>query len=190
MFYFLGKYIIDLGEYSIYESNFISELTKFVPLFSESYVEYFNTWLKNKVSEILFPDHSVDIENMLSGDETYWGLLDSEERNKRARSTGMDDHTGIDESALLRDYYTQIVELTIANNIKIIGVQYPVEPEYLRQSPEKSRKMMDAYFRNLAWDQFFDFSNLFSQPDYFSNEDHMNSKGAKKFLSELDKRRL
>jgi hypothetical protein len=78
----------------------------------------------------------------------------------------------------------EIIQICILNEIELIGIKFPLTKSFINEIEGKSYKADSAFYDNSL--KVFDFKNLFMEYDnLFSDEDHLNDIGAKKFVNIL-----
>ena len=120
--------------------------------------------------------------NDLVHEDFSWITLNAKERQIKALNRFENVYIAKDSDILVK-YYEDLITYCNSNNIKIIGVFFPLTNELLDLFYEN--KILNQKFKiikNLKFDSFYDYSNIFrDNQNYFLNADHLNLDGAIKF---------
>ncbi|PWH82393.1 hypothetical protein DIS18_09065 [Algibacter marinivivus] len=170
---FLNKYLFQIdNELNIYNKSKLNLLTERVPLLNDSYLKF----VLNKIYSNFKPE-STDLKKS-------WVDYTSLERIEIATKTGKIDHSSIMSNEKYLKTYKQIVEICKSKKIKVIGIRFPVNSNYLNQCKKNDLIKVDSFIKELKLYKHLDYSNRMKDPKYFHDEDHLNKKGVKK-LSEI-----
>lgn len=108
--------------------------------------------------------------------EIKWAMIPEKEKNARCH-TRFDSHFPDNYfSVKLCNALKSIIQLARDNNIKVVGVKFPVAPNYLEllnHLPFHSLTVFNTY--NV---KVLDFQSIMDNDNYFSNQDHVNRIGA------------
>ena len=80
-----------------------------------------------------------------------------------------------------------MLKLAQENNIKVIGIRYTVDANYLAQISEDDKARVDDLSNSMDFTQILDYTNLTTDPKHFADPDHMNTLGRKLLLEHLRK---
>jgi hypothetical protein len=172
---FLNKYLLKLQDYkNVYSKSKLDLIIETVPLFNDSYIKYF----LNKI--YLYIKMGSD-ENMRSN---AWSEIPSEVRFEIATSAGKIDHNSIMDNKKDLEIFKIIIDIYKSNDIKIIGIRFPVDKNYLSQCNQKDLVKVNNFINSLNLNYNIDYSQEIQNPIYFNDADHLNSNGIEK-LSKL-----
>lgn len=83
------------------------------------------------------------------------------------------------------DLYKRIIEMSENENVSVILLKYPLHPKHLERynanEIEEYYNTLDNEFREYENVIIFDYQEFLMQDKYFSDDDHLNNIGAKKF---------
>ena len=189
-------FCIFFPEYSIHELNSISKLSNFekmkilVGYFFPTIIEKNRKLLQRYfINHLVFGEQFSDLKsfyfndyNDLVHEDFSWITLNAKERQIKALNRFENVYIAKDSDILVK-YYEDLITYCNSNNIKIIGVFFPLTNELLDLFYEN--KILNQKFKiikNLKFDSFYDYSNIFrDNQNYFLNADHLNLDGAIKF---------
>lgn len=163
---FLNKYLIKIDDtLNVYNKSKLNLITEEVPLFNDSYISYVLNELYNSFKA--------------GEDETKrnWSKLTDTERTEIATNTGLSDHNSVMTNDSFTEVYKEIINLCRANDIKVIGVRFPVNENYINQCKPEELKKVDSLIESLHLDLNLDYSTRIKNPNYFDDEDHLNKQG-------------
>lgn len=89
-------------------------------------------------------------------------------------------------------YLQSIIDYTTQQKIRLIFIGFPLHPGFLSQIPPKVFDDFQAHLKALqkiGSFEYWDYSRLFRQEDYFYDTDHLNQQGAEAF-SQIIRQRL
>ena len=177
---FLNKYLINLDEYSknIYKKTTLNLITEKAPFLNDNYILYFLNSIHSKINN-LFKNKSSDNKNTKK-----WSELTENQRKEQAIATGKFDHVAIMLNTDDLKLYKDLINKLQSKNIKVIGIRFPVNSNYLEQCNKEDLRKVNTFINTLKLDYNLDYSLSIKDPSYYINEDHLNKKGMKK-LSEL-----
>ncbi|QHI70183.1 hypothetical protein [Tichowtungia aerotolerans] len=113
-----------------------------------------------------------------------WSTVSVEDRVGRVEQRLELQFSSPYDSVLVQRFF-DIVTLCKDLNIRILGVRYPVTPEYDQALNKMDLQRIEQVFLDNEVD-YLDFSASFSDPLLFQNEDHISEKGSLKLCRELD----
>ena len=151
-----------------------------VPLFNDDFVQY----LKKKVSVSLKREPATQVRD----DSAAWQSLTDEEREREARATGEGDHAGIGTHREPFEWFERITALARENGIHVVAIQYPSHSAYISAIPPAADALVNSELGRLGISTVIDLRNVFSDPSYFADEDHVSRKGAIALLQILSER--
>lgn len=114
-----------------------------------------------------------------------WSRLSAAERRQRAEKRIRTLYS-TEQSFTLQKALRMVVKIGREHGIRILGIKYPLTPEY--------RGLAEAGFKGQRVDEILraegievkDFSALYdTNPEFFKDEDHLNSRGASVFAQQL-----
>jgi len=117
-----------------------------------------------------------------------WSRLSAAERRQAA-----DERVRVvystEQSAVLQEALLKIVEIGRRQGIRILGIKYPVTPEYRELAGARFDGQPVAEILRTEGVEVMDFLTLYdAHPEFFKDADHLNSRGAQVFgqlLSDL-----
>jgi hypothetical protein len=172
---FLNKYLLKLKDYkNVYSKSKLDLIIETVPLFNDSYIKYF----LNKI--YLY----IKMESDENKHSNTWSEIPSEVRFKTAKSAGKIDHNSIMDNKKDLEIFKIIIDIYKSNNIKIIGIRFPVDKNYLSQCSQKDLVKVNNFIYSLNLNYNLDYSQEIQNPIYFNDADHLNNNGIEK-LSKL-----
>ncbi|MBO3116908.1 hypothetical protein J4050_09125 [Winogradskyella sp. DF17] len=163
---FLGRYLLKIDDsLNVYNKSKLNLLTDRVPLFNDGYIGFaLNSLYEN-------------FKTSTSQKEKLWYSLTDNQRKEIAVATGISDHRNLMGNESFLEAYRALVSLCKQNNIKIIGVRFPVNENYINQCAEHDLKRVNNFLDALNLDAYLDYSTRISNPKYFADEDHLNKQG-------------
>lgn len=109
--------------------------------------------------------------------ETLWESLTSDEKREKSRRRAMFQFPDEEQSQELTATLKEIIQICRMNKIRLIGLKYPLSPDYLEAIEDKSYSA-DRIFIELGL-KVLDLSKTFPRDDsFFKDPDHLNEKGA------------
>lgn len=151
--------------------NFINTkfIKRYVPLFNSKSRDIIKIYFKSKKS------YSQKNTNNVS-----WNSLEYENQLSKSKNRVLSQFPTKQKSGLQLKALVDIIALCKKNNIEIIGIKYPISKAY-NEALSKTTYNIDSIFaaNNL---KLYDFSKQYTHKDfYFSDQDHLNQIGGKKF---------
>ena len=170
---FLNKYLLNIDDtLNVYNKSKLNLVTERIPLSNDNYLKF----VLNKIYSIFKFD--------TAGNKKDWDELTDSERIETASRTGKLDHNSIMTKKDCIDTYKKIVSICKSNNIKVIGIRFPVNEHYINQCKKEDIIKVDSFIRGLNLIKHLDYSNRITSPEYFHDEDHLNKRGVEK-LSDI-----
>jgi transcriptional regulator with XRE-family HTH domain len=167
---------------TVYQASYLErKLVPLHPLFSPLFYSYERDRLK-KLIERLF---KVSIHANAKTKEIIWSQLPSAQRKKLASKTGKGDYSQILSKKDSIHFYKRILALAQDNNIKCIGIRFPVSPEYLLELDKSDQNKVDNVLESMSFYTIIDYKDTIISPRYFRDADHLTEEGAKLFLDYL-----
>lgn len=161
---------------------------------------YSTDWVGDRLSRFPLFDFNVyvtgrerlvgQIKNFLKGKkyteakDKQWIEHPQDERDRRAAERAKIHLTRplTDENARR---YRDIIDLCRRHNITVIGLRYPLSPEYLAEMEKYDLSALDGLYDTIHFDMFLNYTRLIRDREYFQDMDHMNEAGVKHFLKRL-----
>lgn len=166
---FLNKYLQKIDDtLNVYNKSKLNLITERVPLFNDSYINY--------VLDTFYSSFK-PLENETKKD---WATLTDLQRTEIATNTGISDHTSVMTNAEFSEVYREIIKLCRKNKIKVIGIRFPVNENYINQCKKEELEKVDSFIKELNLDLHLDYSTKIKNPIFFDDEDHLNKKGLEK----------
>lgn len=167
---FLNRYLLKIDDtLNVYNKSKLNLITEKLPLLNDSYISY----VMNAIYTSFKPNEIVN--------KVEWSERTMADRIKTASVTGKSDHKSLITNETLEVTYKKIVEICKLNNIKVIGIRFPVNENYINQCSMEDLKKVDEFVKDLNLDFHLDYSTEYSNPKYFKDEDHLNQIGIEKF---------
>lgn len=114
-----------------------------------------------------------------------WSLLPVAERQRQAEARIQAHYTG-EQAPQLMDTLDKIVREARAHGIQVVGVKYPLTPEYRERAEARSNGQSVAEFLGAYGVEVLDFSRLYDDhPEFFKDPDHLNLRGAQDMVRRL-----
>lgn len=166
---FLNKYLLKVDDtLNVYNKTKLNLITEKVPLFNDSYINYALDGFYSSFK----PDKTKTKKN--------WSILTDLQRTEIATKTGISDHTSVMTNTEFSKVYSEIINLCKTNKIKVIGIRFPVNKNYINQCKIEELEKVDSFIKALNLDLNLDYSTRIKNPIYFDDEDHLNEKGIEK----------
>lgn len=176
---FVERYLLAAGSPIGYEKSRLSSLFNLAPLFNDDFVQYLKKDVRARLHRIRQPAH---------GPAVVWSDLPETVRQKRALETGRGDHAGVGEFKEPLYWFEQILTLAQRHGIDVIPVRFPTSAGYLSQIPAAGKQTVDAALARIGAPAVIDLGHALKEPEYFADEDHVNSHGAAALLCLLEMR--
>lgn len=115
-----------------------------------------------------------------------WKFLNNQERRATSNDRFNFQFNFKSPSMKLTNGLLEIVNLCQNNDIKLIGIQFPLTKTYFNIIKENSFHADKLFLNNGL--KVYDFREIFqNNDDYFINQDHLNHKGSKEFVQMFTK---
>lgn len=165
---FLGKYLLKIEDtLNVYNKSKLNLITDRVPLFNDGYIGF----VLNSIYDHFRPEEY--------SEKPDWSKLTDSEQKEIATATGISDHRDLMGNEDFLNVYRALIKLCKQNNIKVFGVRFPVNENYINQCSIEDLTRVNAFVKSLKLDEHFDYSTRIKDPIYFDDEDHLNAKGVK-----------
>jgi hypothetical protein len=178
---FADWYFIVAGDGSGLGHGWLSALLDQVPLFNNDFVQYLRKAVAARFSHGAAASATDDVEGT-------WSTLSDVARAAEARSTGKMDHVGVGQYAQPFRWYARILAVARSHNVRVIGVRFPVHPEYSAQAPPAKVALIDDFLRRHGITEIIDLRDLVTDPAEFDDPDHVNGQGTAVMVRELEER--
>ncbi len=175
---FADSYFLEDRDRSGLDDGLLSALRRQVPLLNDDYIQYLR-----KKGGLAF--HSGAPATDEFDEANNWRRLSGERRAAIATRTGAEDHLGAGEHPEPFEWLSRILSEARSHGVKVIGVRFPVTPEYRAQAPEAFVQRIDAFMRARGALQMVDLRDALSDPADFIDPDHVGPRGARKALAAL-----
>lgn len=172
---FMNTFLLRINDsLNVYNKNKIDFISEFVPLFNDNFINYFlnDLYLKFK------PE--------IKKEKIHWIDLNPDERRLIASNTGKSDHLNIMSQPQDLIVFRNIVEVCKNNNIKVIGINFPVSEDYINECKNEDYLKVKTFINNLDFYKVLDYSLTIHEPVYFKDEDHLNPLGIEKLIKILE----
>lgn len=172
--------------HEVYGVNWISlKLISLHPLFDPNYYTFERERFKNIIKSI-FQKRETYSNEALKEQNKIWGELSDFERQKTAQSVGKGDFSHVLVTDTNEKYYRKMIELCKRKRVKVVGIIYPSDHNYLMQLKYIERLKIDKIRNNLGFDVILDYHDLIKNPKNFRNPDHLNIQGAKLVIKKIN----
>lgn len=166
--------------------------TNYYKYLKEKYIKYYLPIFQPKVFSLFKSYSKAKLKNIchthkrLSTKKT-WRELSEQERINRVKHRMKKQFSTNVKSTSLQNTLLEIISLCQKNEIELIGIKFPLSNSYI--------ELLDSM--SYGADQLFiskdlkviDLKEVFvDNPEYFANQDHINSKGSKIFTEILFKK--
>lgn len=168
---FLNKYLLKVNDtLNVYNKSKLNLITEKIPLFNDSHINY--------ILDGIYTGFKQDNTET----KKDWSTLTNLQRTEIATNTGISDHSSVMTNDDFAKVYELIINLCKTHNIKVIGIRFPVNENYINQCQQEELKKVDSFITELNLDLHLDYSTKIKKPIYFDDEDHLNKKGLEKFV--------
>lgn len=189
---FADVYFLSAADGSGLKKGWLSTLLGQVPLFNDDFVQYLRKVSMKRLMTAFSAERFGSANAARSGSagkaRQSWDHLSDAERKAEAYATGLMDHKGVCDYTEPFIWYRKLLELARAHNVRVIGVRLPVDPEYASQVPPERVAAIDHFLRQNGIAKILDLRNLFTDPEYFDDSDHVKKKYAAALISVIEKR--
>jgi hypothetical protein len=187
---FADWYFLAEADSSGLKKGWLPSLIDQVPLLNDDFVQY----LRNRCAKSLAAFFSTDVlghafsNRSGSPKQGSWQRLLDQDRKVKARATGLMDHKGVGKLNGPFIWYRKLIKLAKSHNVRVIGVRLPVDQGYAAQVPAKCVAMIDNFLYQNGIARILDLRNLFTDPIYFCDADHIKERYAGKLVTVLENR--
>lgn len=187
---FADLYFLAGGEAAGLKRGWLSTLMNQVPLCNDDFVQYLRKVGAKKFTTVFSKASpgSAFADRIRSTGRKSWPELSDAERTEKARATGLMDHKGVGEHEEPFVWYRKLLELARSRNVRVIGVRFPVDRGYAAQVPPESISAIDNFLRRNGIDRILDLRDLFTDPAYFEDPDHVDERYAGILVTVLEHR--
>jgi len=119
------------------------------------------------------------------GRNPAWFELTAGERTRRARGTGALDYKSLFADPRTTVLYREIVQRLRRNGVRVIGLRFPVDRDYLAEINAQDRARVEALQESLGFERIVDYKDLTQDPRDFADPDHLSRRGALLLLDRL-----
>ena len=172
------KYKYTQGDYNL--SDFAEyKLQHYIVLFDPNIRAIISHFFNEQSQRLLgFEDKEEEVEDL------PWERLSEEDRVSLSEERLSEQFPEGDGSEKLEESLMNIIELCDRENITLIGVKFPLAPEYSRMIGNKTYGADSILRANGV--KVYDFRDIFSKTDsYFEDPDHINHIGAQKLIDSI-----
>lgn len=178
-----GSWGVPKQEYDIYRKNLIADFFKVNKLFDDYNRKIAVNWLFSKLNDKFFKLELPQNKPVTGWEEITEGDRDLQEKIE-IRAKGMLHYPIIDDRSVA--VMARIFEISKENNIKLIGVRYPLPNDFIKYVKDNKLDRMDDWIEKnkSMFFRILDYREIFKDhQEYFGNEDHLNIPGSAKFTS-------
>ncbi len=152
-------------------------LNYYLPIFQPKVTALFKSYLKAKLKDIYQPNNtSLKME--------LWCDYSEDERALKAEKRIKSQFPIKNKSKKLENTLLEIIHLCQLNEIELIGIKFPVSSSYVDVLKSKSYGADKIFTTNGL--RVEDYKEIFLfYPAYFSDQDHLNSRGGEIFAARL-----
>lgn len=184
---YVDWYFLLAGDRTGLKRGWASAILDQVPLLNNDFLQYLRKEVGTDIERLRGRGRSGAAgEADASGDS--WARLTAAERSAAARSTGAEDHAGIGESQVPFYWYDRILALAREHHVKVIGMRFPVHPDYAAQAPPAQVAAIDHFLLSKGVAQIIDLRDALTDPHDFQDEDHVNDAGVVPLLPIVERR--
>ncbi|HEY3785383.1 MAG TPA: hypothetical protein VGL55_08895 [Steroidobacteraceae bacterium] len=184
---FVDWYFLRAGDRTGLKRGWASALLDQVPLLNNDFLQYLRKEAGTDLDRLRGRGRGGgDTEGEADG--SSWDKLTEGQRRAAARSTGAEDHAGTGEYQLPFYWYERILALAHEHHVKVIGMRFPVHPDYAAQAPAAEVAAIDHFLLRNGVAQIIDLRGALSDPRDFQDEDHVNDAGVLPLLPIVEKR--
>lgn len=156
-------------------------LKHYIPLTDINNSRLFYDYLKSRVVAVL--------GNVKSERHRNWNEIPPILRMEKIKTRIKEQFPTKNRSEVLTGTLQEIIDITIKNNIKLVGVKFPLSGELLSELNGMNYGADRVFQKNSIL--VFDFTREFSTfDDYFFDQDHLNSTGVSKLLKTLERQKV
>ena len=149
----------------------------YLPVFQVKVNPLFRIYLEDK-AKLLYLEKNNIPNNMI------WNQLPEEEKFKRSRERVSGQFPTKEKSERLEKTLLEIINLCKKNNIKLIGLKFPLSSPYLKILKNRNYGADSLFYSHGL--KVLDYESIFTRKEkYFKDEDHLNFEGGKKFAKTL-----
>jgi len=131
------------------------------------------------------------LDTVFSGEKS-WQSLEPKKRTKQVERRALNQYDGKQVTEPLRRSLREIFAIARRHNVHVIGVRYPVAPEYNALNSKRNVDAVRRVMTALPFHTVLDFRRRYEdKPRLFNDPDHLNARGArifsKSFVSAMKK---
>jgi hypothetical protein len=178
---FADRYFLQAYDRSGLPHDWAAALLDQIPLVNDDFLQYFRKTLAARLS-------GAPSRARAGGDPQAWSHLSDEQRAAEARETGIGDHAGIGTSTRPFMWYERILDLARSRHLRVIGVRFPVHPQYEAAAPPEQVAAIDRFLLSYGVSEIIDLQDALTDPKDFEDEDHVNQVGVVPLVALLEKR--
>lgn len=176
---FANRYFLLANDTSGLKRSWLATLVDQVPVFNDDFLQYLRKAAANKFGGKAGAQTSEDTEI------PWWNLSDAE-RATRAQALGESDHEGVGQYKVSFYWYERIFQLAQEHGVKVVAIRMPAHPGYFSSVSTARAGVIDEFLRERGAVQLIDMRALTNDPRDFDDTDHVNERGARKFIDKLE----
>lgn len=155
-----------------------------IPLFNDDFVQY----IRRVSSMSLIASSRSASGGSPKSAPAAWDLLSEEERTTKAYAVGRKDNECAGEYVEPFRWYRQLLDLARSRKLRVVGVRMPVHRGYAAQIPQERVAAIDDFLRGNGMAAIVDLRDLFDDPVYFEDPDHVKRQWAETLVRVLEDR--
>lgn len=156
-----------------------------LPLSSHEERQILRRVLVNDVAALLTgrsPKKTVYVDRCLNtvfSIKTDWQSLSPEIKAKQVKRRALNQYDGKLVTEALRRSLYEIFAIAKRHNVRVIGIRFPVSPEYNRLNSKRNVAPVRRIMAALPFDAILDFRHSYDdRPELFHDPDHLTTRGA------------
>lgn len=174
----------NLDRSSIY--SFPDDYESDYKFFKERYIKYYLPILNPKIT-LLFKFYlktKLKVIHNNSSNEKAWSDLSENVRINRAKNRMKSQFPTDNRSKRLQNTLLEIISICQTNDIELIGIKFPISNSYIKVLGNINYGADELFISKGL--KVIDKKEMFvDNPEYFADQDHMNSKGGKIFTKRI-----
>ena len=188
---FADWYFITARDGSGLRTTWPSALLDQIPLLNDDFLQYLRKLITSRLAR---STDAGTVAGTGGGDQagttgdarpSGWARLSDAQRAARARQTGLSDHQSVGEHPESFEWYGRILDLARERDIRVIGIRYPVHPDYAASVDPVRTAGIERFLRERGMAQIIDLRGLFASPVAFDDPDHVRPDRAPALLEAI-----
>lgn len=176
---FANRYFLLANDSSGLERSWLATVVDQVPIFNDDFLQYLRKAASNKFGRKAG-------EQQAGGADVAWVDLSDQERSMRARTLGLSDHEGVGQYRASFYWYERIFQLARRRGLTVVAIRMPAHTGYWYQTSVPATQVIDEFVRETGAVKLIDMRALTGDPRDFDDPDHVNTRGALKFIERIE----